>query len=276
MLAISLNDVVGFPPWIGVPLFVALLIGVRYALFAGGALLLLTAFAGPLRSRRIQPQAFTRAQLLREAGYSALSILVFAAVFAATFALEARFDFLQIYRDVGDHGWAWLVASVPIAILIHDLYFYWAHRFMHLPGVFERVHKVHHLSTNPSPLSAFAFHPVEAMIEASAIVVIAVLMPIHPLALIAVGLYSIVTNVMGHAGYELLPRGLADHRLLGWLNTATSHNQHHRTFGYNFGLYTLIWDRLFGTLHPQYRALYARVTAAPDCAPPAEALKEPS
>jgi sterol desaturase/sphingolipid hydroxylase (fatty acid hydroxylase superfamily) len=147
-----------------------------------------------------------------------------------------------------------------VAILLHDFYFYWMHLFMHLPGVYERVHKVHHLSTNPSPLAAFAFHPLEAVIEALAIWVIALIIPIHPVALIAVGLYSIATNVMGPSGYELLPRGLAQHPVFGWLNTATSHNQHHRTFNYNFGLYTLLWDRLFGTLHPHYVGLYQRTT----------------
>lgn len=262
MIAPSLSANIGLAPWIGIPVFVALMIGLRYAIFAGGALVLLTHFKKPLAGRRIQPTPFTRDQLLREAGYSALSILVFALVFVTVFALNTRFSFLQVYRDIDANGWIWLLASVPLAIMIHDFYFYWAHRFMHLPGIYTHVHRVHHLSTNPSPLAAFAFHPVEAVIEALAIIVIAIVIPIHPIALMAVGLYSIATNVMGHCGYELLPRGLATHPLLGWLNTATSHNQHHRTFAHNYGLYTLIWDRLFGTLHPQYLALYARTTIA--------------
>jgi sterol desaturase/sphingolipid hydroxylase (fatty acid hydroxylase superfamily) len=266
MLAAALNDLAGWPTWVGLPVIAAFLIGARYAVFAGGALLLLIAFAGPLKARRIRNVPFTRAQFLREAGYSALSIGVFAAVICAAFALEARFDIFRIYADIDALGLAWLVASVPVAILIHDFYFYWTHRFMHLPGVYERVHRVHHLSANPSPLSAFAFHPAEALIEAMAVVVIAMLIPMHPSALVAVGLYSIATNVMGHAGYELLPRGLAGSRLFGWINTATSHNQHHRTYAYNFGLYTLVWDRLFGTLHPKYPELYARVTAPSDSA----------
>lgn len=65
---------------------------------------------------------------------------------------------------------------------------------------------------------------------------------------------------MGHLGYELLPRSLAGHRLFGWLNTATSHNQHHRAFRTNYGLYTLFWDRLMGTVNPRYAKLYERTT----------------
>ena len=29
-----------------------------------------------------------------------------------------------------------------------------------------------------------------------------------------------------------------------------AHNHHHKTFDYNFGYYTTILDRCFGTLHP--------------------------
>ena len=50
--------------------------------------------------------------------------------------------------------------------LMHRRAFYWMHRFMHLPGIFKAVHKVHHLSHNPSPWAAFSFHPLEAIIEA--------------------------------------------------------------------------------------------------------------
>lgn len=262
MIAETFSASIGLTPWIGIPVFVAALIGLRYAIFAGGALVLLSIFARPLSGRRIQQAPFTRAQLLREAGYSALSILIFSAVFVVVFTLDGRFGLLQVYRDIDAYGWMWLAASFPVTILIHDFYFYWAHRAMHLPGVYDRVHKVHHLSTNPSPLAAFAFHPVEAVIEAWALILIAVIIPVHPITLIATGVYSVATNVMGHCGYELLPRSLARHRLFGFINTATSHNQHHRTYAHNFGLYTLIWDRVFGTLHPRYLALYDRMTVA--------------
>lgn len=248
------------PVW-SYPLLVAVLVALRYLLFAGGALAFVTLFAKPLAPRRIQPIPFTTGQLWREAGYSTLTMLIFGLFFAGVFIANRELGWFQIYRDIGQYGWLWFWLSAPAAVLLHDFYFYWAHRFMHLPGVFERVHKVHHLSTNPSPLAAFAFHPIEAVIEAFAVVVIVLLLPMHPIALLMFGFYSIATNVMGHLGYELLPRGLAGSRWLGWLNTATSHNQHHRSFTSNYGLYSLAWDRLFGTLHPRYAQLYATVTA---------------
>ena len=34
------------------------------------------------------------------------------------------------------------------------------------------------------------------------------------------------------------------------------HAQHHAEPTHNFGFYTLLWDRLFGTLHPEYEARF--------------------
>lgn len=245
--------------WLVIPL-IAGLVALRYAVLAGGALVLITAFSGRLRHRRIQPVPFSRKQLWRETGYSMLTALIFAAVGLFTLTLSREWGLSKVYFDPAQHGPVWLVLSVPVVILMHDTYFYWTHRFMHLPGVYERVHKVHHLSTNPSPLAAMAFHPIEAVIEAGVLVVLTTLVPIHVGVLVVWALYMFATNVMGHLGYELLPRGLAAHPLFGWLNTATGHNQHHRTFRTNFGLYTTIWDRLMGTQHPRYVELYDRTT----------------
>lgn len=270
----SIASALRLPLW-AIPLLVVVVIASRYMLFAGGALALITVFAKPLAARRIQPVPFTAKQLWREAGYSFLSIIIFTLVLIAVVLANQRLGFFQVYRDIGQFGWLWFGLSIPTAVLIHDFYFYWTHRFMHLPGVFERVHRVHHLSTNPSPLSAFAFHPIEAIIEAGAVVMIVSLIPIHPVALGLTMLYSILTNVMGHLGYELLPRGLAGNRWLNWINTATSHNQHHRSFTSNYGLYTLLWDRLFGTLHPRYADAYAKVTA-PKAVPASDVAQIPA
>lgn len=236
------------------------LILVRYLLVAGLALGLLYLFRRPLAARRIQPQPFTPKQLRREFLWSLSSIGIFALVVTGMVLFRGEGPILKLYSDIDAFGLWWFWLSIPAAIVFHDFYFYWAHRFMHLPGIFERVHRVHHLSTNPSPLAAFAFHPVEAMIELCGIVLFAALVPVHPIALALVGLYSLTTNVLGHLGHELFPEGLLKSPALNWINTATSHNQHHRSFTHNFGLYSLIWDRMFGTLHPDYAALFTRVT----------------
>lgn len=227
---------------------IALAMAVRYVLLAGGAIWLVQANKQKLRAFRIQPLDFSPTQLRRELAYSASTILIFGLVFAAVFFANHQWGWFQIYRDGTSHGPVWFWVSLLLAIVVHDAYFYWAHRFMHLPGIYERVHYVHHLSTNPSPLAAFAFHPLEALIEAGALIVIVTLIPIHAKALILFSFYMFLSNVMGHLGYEFIPKSFRQHKFFSWYNHASSHNLHHRTFRYNYGLYTLFWDRWFGTL----------------------------
>ena len=80
---------------------------------------------------------------------------------------------------------------------------------MHHPSVYKWLHKVHHLSTNPSPWAAYAFHPLEAVVEAGIVVLIVFVMPAHPMAVSFFLLIMMVYNVYGHLGYELYPKGFS-------------------------------------------------------------------
>jgi sterol desaturase/sphingolipid hydroxylase (fatty acid hydroxylase superfamily) len=123
---------------------------------------------------------------------------------------------------------------------------------MHWRPLFKIAHKTHHLSTNPTPFAAYAFHPIEAVVEIGIIPLISFTMPYHPVALAAFSIYAIILNVTGHLGFELFPKGFASHRIFKWHNTSTHHNMHHRLVKCNYGLYFNIWDRLMKTNHPEY------------------------
>jgi hypothetical protein len=49
----------------------------------------------------------------------------------------------------------------------------------------------------------------------------AVLVPLHPLTLLLWSVHMVIRNVLGHAGFELMPPGFARGRRLGWLATTT-------------------------------------------------------
>ncbi|MEO0755212.1 MAG: sterol desaturase family protein, partial [Pseudomonadota bacterium] len=99
--------------------------------------------------------------------------------------------------------------------------------------------------------------------EIAIFVVLIVIMPLHVTALLVAGFLSLIYNVYGHLGYEVMPRFVARSPIGSWLNTSAYHNQHHRTYRYNYGLYTVIWDRLHGTLHPKAEAVFDRATTKP-------------
>jgi len=144
-------------------------------------------------------------------------------------------------------------------IVLHDTYFYWTHRLMHWKPLFKLAHKTHHLSTNPTPFAAYAFHPIEALVEVGIIPLIAFTIPHHASAITIFSLYSLLLNVTGHLGYELFPKGFASHKLFKWHNTSTHHNMHHRLVKCNYGLYFNFWDRLMKTNHPHYEQSFNAV-----------------
>jgi len=43
------------------------------------------------------------------------------------------------------------------------------------------------------------------------------------------------------------------------VNTAVAHNQHHKYFKGNYGLYLLFWDRIMGTMRDDYDEAFDQV-----------------
>lgn len=230
-------------------IFYALLTA-RYLLIAGLAFLVFYILFSS-RFSRFKIQAFfpKRMDYVREVGYSLLTFFAFAGVVLSS---SAVLPYTEIYSNIADHGWGYLLLSVVLALLIHDTYFYWTHRLMHHPRLFKLFHLTHHRSVNPSPWTSFAFSPLEAVVEAGVIVVIAFLIPIHSLGILLFLLFMTVYNAYGHLGHEIYPQWVVNSRFGKWLNTSTNHNMHHKYFKGNYGLYFRFWDEWLGTTHPHY------------------------
>jgi len=235
----------------------------RYFLFSGIAFLVFYVLWRRYFLRiRIQPKFPTARDISREVLYSLLSLMIFALVATSVFSL-ARHGYTRIYRDFHAHSVWYFVISVVAFILLHDAYFYWTHRFMHWGRIYRYVHRVHHLSSNPTPWAAFSFHPLEALIEVGILPLVVFLIPVHPFAILIWALYMTTLNVMGHLGYELFPRGFTTGIITRWHNTSVHHNMHHRYVRSNYGLYFNIWDRLMGTNHVRYEEEFEKVKSGP-------------
>ncbi|MEY4646336.1 MAG: Delta(7)-sterol 5(6)-desaturase, partial [Bacteroidota bacterium] len=74
-------------------------------------------------------------------------------------------------------------------------------------------------------------------------------------------LFSIIYNIYGHLGWELYPKGFSRTAIGRWVNTSVAHNQHHKYFKGNYGLYLLFWDRVMGTLREDYDQAFDSVKA---------------
>lgn len=93
--------------------------------------------------------------------------------------------------------------------------------------------------------------------------IIAFTLPVHTSAIIFFFVFQITYNVYGHLGFEIFPKGFHKSSIGKWFNTSTAHNLHHHKFNGNYGLYTLFWDRMFGTVREDYDQTYERTTVKP-------------
>ena len=202
----------------------------------------------------------SRADLRREITYSFSSLLVVSAGSAVMLAMVVS-GWGQVYHDPLKYGWTWLLLSLPVAIVLHDLYFYWTHRLLHTPWLFRHVHGVHHRSRHPSPWAAFSFHPVEAVVQGAALPFVLLVIPLNEYVVIAFALHQMIRNVQGHAAIETHPRGFARHWFWGRFGTTTHHHLHHETAKGNYGLWFTWWDRWCGTERPDYLARFDAATA---------------
>ena len=233
--------------------FYAEKIGTRYFVIAGLAFMIFYFLVKKrTRYRKIQKKFPTNKDYAREIGYSIITIGIFALVPLVILHVPEITKHTFFYTRISEYGWFYFFLAFPIMFILHDTYFYWTHRLMHHRKLFRLFHLVHHHSTNPSPWAAYAFHPLEAFVEAGIFLVFLFAIPIHPLHLFIFFFFMIVYNVYGHLGYELYPKGFNRHWLGKWINTSVNHNQHHQFFKGNYGLYFLWWDRWMHTIRSDY------------------------
>lgn len=242
------------------PIWIAYLVSaLRYFVFAGLTYMVFYIWKKQKFGRyKIQTAEPKKSAVSTELKYSISTIFIFATVTILILRSPLN-EYTRIYKNFGDHSAWYFIFSVFAAIFIHDTYFYWTHRLMHWKYIFPYVHHIHHKSHNPTPLAAFSFHPVEALIEIGVLPLIVFVMPIHPIALGIFGTYMIVLNVIGHLGYELMPESFIKQPVLRLMNTSTHHNMHHHYSKCNYGLYFSVWDRLMGTLHKQYETQFKNI-----------------
>ena len=190
----------------------------------------------------------TAKAMWREARTSAAVSLIYALPAAVLYAAYlGGGTALYAGAPQGVLGWLYVPVSVAIYLALHDAYFYWTHRLMHLPRFYAATHRTHHVSKQPTAWASFAFSPWEALISAWFVPALAFVIPIHIGAFLALLTIATACAVMNHAGHEVWPRAFLDGPIGRHLVTARHHNLHHTRFARNYGLYFRWWDRLCGT-----------------------------
>lgn len=245
--------------WV-VALFVVIFI--RYVLFSGGYHLLLRQRLRDRFRHRIFHYEIDEgaAQVRTEIWRSAMVSLIFAA-FGILVLYMWQAEWTQLYLTLeSPSDFVWLFAGPILFLLAQETYYYWIHRWMHRPGIYERVHRWHHESIETTAWTAFSFHPTEAVLQAVFLPLSVLLIPMHAFAFLTLLAVMTLSATINHAGVEVFPASWANIPLLRGLIGATHHDAHHKQAKYNFGLYFTFWDKWMGTESPGFRKRFRKFT----------------
>ena len=227
--------------------FISLVMFVGYFLIVGILYVLIyNKKKSQMMKYKIQKTFSPLSKIRKEIAYSTSTLIIYCTSSWAVYYFY-ELGLTKMYFKIDDFGIVYFFISIFIMIGIHDTYFYWSHRLIHIPKLFNTIHKVHHLSNNPTPWASFSFHPIEAIISIGYIPIIVFLLPCHPLALFVFLSIMLIISVVGHLGYEFFSNKFMNNYIGKWINPSTFHNFHHKKSNYNFGLYFTFWDRIMGT-----------------------------
>ncbi len=244
------------PPPLGAMFFEALRAhALGFVVFYGAAAV---AFLGPWatdargRLGRLKLTAGRIAQpplLLRELGLCLCSVLVLTCWDVALRADAgreggARWTRLGSASADSASGARLLLLTLGCAA-VGDAHFYFTHRILHAPILYRTVHKAHHASTNPNPLSGLSFHPIESILYFSSLPLAAALLPVPPPVYEAYKWALFLFPIPGHCGFAIR------HPALEWLSR--NHHAHHTHRDCNFGGLPLL-DWLLGTDYASWKA----------------------
>lgn len=153
------------------------------------------------------------------------------------------------------------LADVFVLLMVMDFLMYTLHRVAHHPWLYPVMHQLHHRYERLRPLTLFALNPIENLGFGMLWLLV---ITVYPVSWVGMSVYlgfNVAFGTIGHLGVEPVPGGWAQKPVLQAIAGSSFHAQHHQDINYNFGFYTLIWDRLFGTIQPHYQLNYGQLPA---------------
>ncbi len=151
--------------------------------------------------------------------------------------------------------------DVLVLIILMDFGMYVFHRAAHYPLLYPIIHLTHHLYENPRPLTLFVLNPFEVLGFGALLIVVIWFSQASQVAIVIYLAFNLIFGLVGHLGVEPAPDAWLKLPVIRSISTSTFHAEHHHDKAHNFGFYTVIWDRLFGTLSPEYAQDFGRANS---------------
>ncbi len=238
-----------------------LIITARYFIVAGLFYLVFYIwFPKRWAARKINSRNYKKGQFKIEVTWSMVTAFIFSIAGTITIILWQR-GYTNVYVNANEYAWWYPPISLIIFMVLHETYYYWLHRWMHIPSVFKIVHKIHHNSNIASPFTAFSFHPLEGLLQAIFLPAMLMILPMHYYVIIVQLTIMTISSVINHLDIEIYPKVFHNNIFAKWLIGASHHSLHHKQFKYNYGLYFTFWDKIKKTESPLYRELFESKTS---------------
>ena len=128
--------------------------------------------------------------------------------------------------------------------LFREVHFYFVHRLLHTPLLYNFCHHVHHKNVNPGPWSGLSMHWFEHVLYFTG-TLIHFIIPAHPVHAVFQLLHAAIGPLFhGHIGFDSIVIGKTK------IDTHShAHYLHHKYFECNYADGAIPLDKLFGTFH---------------------------
>jgi lathosterol oxidase len=138
----------------------------------------------------------------------------------------------------------WFALCFVLAPVWSGVHFFVIHRLLHWPPLYKAAHALHHRNSNIGPWSGMSMHPIEHVMYLSSVLILWVV-PAHPVHVLFLMQYLVLTAATSHCGYEKIVVGETRGLRLG----DYFHQLHHRYFECNYGTPEVPLDEWTGAFH---------------------------
>ena len=214
-----------------------------------------------VREIKIQKRKFRWSMLRHELLWSALNVGITGFVLTqfASWLVERGY----LTTDPTPAAWYTVAFEFALYFIIFDFYFYCVHRVFHIEPLYTWFHKIHHRSVTPNPLSSSSMTPIEGIAEGLIVPIFLAVFTIHETSTYLIIPFATLMGLYVHCGYEFVPRWWYRNPATNWFITPMFHDQHHQFFTCNYGAYTTIWDRMFGTVRARFQQDFDKLKGQP-------------
>jgi sterol desaturase/sphingolipid hydroxylase (fatty acid hydroxylase superfamily) len=188
-----------------------------------------SAFRQKLASKKYNPKDY---DYHRDRLWTTSGILISSAFEVGMLHLMAT-DRIDHYRDFWQHSW-WSLFFLLLTPYYVEFHFFMVHKLLHYEPLYRWFHSLHHKSYNPGPWSGLSMHPVEHTIFFTSCM-LPLFYSLHPVHMLFPCVYSRISPIAGHDGYDKPAGGSYVHYL------------HHSRFTVNYGTPVVPLDRVFGS-----------------------------